>query len=244
MSVRCAPRLVSLVLLTLGACSPSTVTPPSTVPVDAATLVDVAALDASAEDVATDAGAADVPAIDEAPSRLPTCTNQFGHDLTRSYGRLDGHLVAIVPAGRRDCNGDPDHMHLQISVGAGIYDVAVNLGARPVGGVPDLSIATDDLPLPDGPWVEGWHTAIAPLDYVTTLHLHSGDFTPLAPADVSLRLESELRDVGRISVFATGYGPDGAHNVHRNQGLDGALALHPMGARAHLLLFHFASQRF
>ena len=216
--------------------------PPPTGLADAS-LVDI--LDVTLIDRPTlDASAVDEPSVAETPLRLPMCTNQFGRALSRTYGRLDGRLVAIVGRGRRDCNGDPDHLHLQVAVDDGIYDVAINLGGRPVDGAPDLAVASDDLPLPAGPWVEGWHPSIAPLDYVTTLHLHSGDFTPVTPTDLVVRLESELRDVVRVSVFAVGYGPDGVHNVHRNQGLDGALALHPMGARAHLLLFRFASQSF
>ncbi|TAK32455.1 MAG: hypothetical protein EPO40_02735 [Myxococcaceae bacterium] len=203
-------------------------------------------MDAPAADVAElpDASAFDAPVVDAPPARLPACTNTLGPGLSRAYGRLDGRLVAIVPLQTRDCNGDPDHVHLQIAANGAVYDVAVNLGHRPVAGVPELAVASDDLPLPGGPWVEGWHPTIAPLDYVATLHLHAADFTPLAPAGVAARLDSELRDVGRIAVFATGYGPDGAHNVHRNGGHDGALALSPEGARARLLLFRFATQSF
>ncbi|TAK32443.1 MAG: hypothetical protein EPO40_02670 [Myxococcaceae bacterium] len=249
MTARCSSPLLSIALLSLVACAPTLVTPPTIAPTDAANVLDAfvpdaSLLDASAAEAATDARAGDAPTIDEAPTRLAMCTNQLGRALDRSYGRLDGRLVAIVPAGQRDCNGDPDHLHLQIAVDGAIYDVAVNLGSRRAGGVPDLAVASVDVPLPDGAWVEGWHTMIAPLDYVTTLHLHSSDFAPLTPAEVSADLETELRDVGRISVFAIGYGPDGVHNVHRNQGLDGALALHPAGARAHLKLFRFASQSF
>lgn len=172
------------------------------------------------------------------------CTSQFGHALSRAYGRIDGHLVAIVPAGVRGCNNDSDHLHLQVAADGAVYDIAVNLGARSVGGVFDLAVASDDVPLPGGAWSEGWHPMIAPLDYVTTLGLHAGAFTPRSPSDVAARLETELRDVDRIAVFATGYGPGGAHNVHRNGGMDGALALHPVGARAHLLLFRFSTQNF
>jgi hypothetical protein len=45
------------------------------------------------------------------------------------------------------------------------------------------------------------------------LHLHAGDFTPLAPANVASRLEAELRNVDRTAVFATAYVPDGVHDV-------------------------------
>ena len=239
----------TLALLALTACAPAAVTPPS---LDASSVdtsrSDASTVDARAADTATvdvtHIDTMDVPEVVETPMRLAQCTNQLGHALTRAYGRLDGHLVAIVPTGARGCNADPDHLHLQVAANGAVYDVAVNLGAAPMGGVLDLSVAADDLPLPDGAWSEGWHPSIAPLDYVTVLHLHSEDFTPLAPAAVAARLENELRDVDRIAVFATGYGPDGAHDVHRNAGMDGALALHPLGPSAHLLLFHFSSQTF
>lgn len=238
------PCVAALALLALVACAPSVVAPPgTTAPLDAAT-PDAVAIDVAVAEAAMDTGAADIPAVDDPPTRLPMCTSQFGHALTRAYGRLDGHLVAIVPSGVRGCNNDPDHLHLQVAAEGAVYDVAVNLGAHPVGGVFDLAVASDDVPLPGGAWSEGWHPMIAPLDYVTTLGLHAGDFTPRSPSEVFARLEAELRDVNRIAVFATGYGPEGAHNVHRNGGMDGALALHPLGAQAHLLLFRFSSQNF
>jgi hypothetical protein len=46
-------------------------------------------------------------------------------------------------------------------------------------------------------------------------------------------------------VFATGYGPTGIHDVHRNGGgRDGAIVVRPLSSPAHLLFFHFTDQSF
>ena len=49
----------------------------------------------------------------------------------------------------------------------------------------------------------------------------------------------------RISVFGTGYGPDGAHLIHRNgQGHDGLVVTEPLSTPAHVRLFSFTTQAF
>src|SRR5882757_3056191 len=65
--------------------------------------------------------------VDGAPLRLP-CTSTFGNAMTATFGRLDGFLVAIVPPGSSNCQGDASHIHLQLQVNGAIYDVAVNVG--------------------------------------------------------------------------------------------------------------------
>jgi hypothetical protein len=46
-------------------------------------------------------------------------------------------------------------------------------------------------------------------------------------------------------VFATGYGPDGAHLVHRNgNGRDGLVVTQPLSRPAHVRMFSFSSQTF
>jgi hypothetical protein len=51
--------------------------------------------------------------------------------------------------------------------------------------------------------------------------------------------------VNHISVFGTGYGPDGAHLIHRNgQGHDGLLVTQPLSTPAHARLFSFTTQAF
>jgi len=68
------------------------------------------------------------PGVDGPPMRVP-CTTQLGSAMSTSFGRLDGILVAIVPAGANNCGGDASHVHLQIRANGATYDVAVNVGS-------------------------------------------------------------------------------------------------------------------
>jgi hypothetical protein len=184
-----------------------------------------------------DAGAGDAGAdsSDGAPTRVP-CTSEFGDALTATHGRLDGLLVSIVPpeAGPA-CNADTAHVHLQVQMNGGIYDVAVNT---------DTLYDEIDTPLPVGPWAEGWHP-LDSLDYPGSLGVHSSSFTPTTPTALAQMIESELAGVNQISVFATGYGPTGVHDVHREgTNVDGAIAINPLDAKAHLLLFCFSTDSF
>ena len=173
-----------------------------------------------------------VDAGDGTPTRQ-ACTGNLGSALSSTHGRLDGTLVAIVGlGGSHACNGDSSHVHLQVMMSGAVYDVAVNS---------DTLVAERDLPLTDGAWSEGWHTNDA-LDYAT-LGLHSSDFTqPSSPAALAQQLENELASVNHISVFATGYGPSGAHLVHRNGGgRDGAIVTRPLSSPAHAIMFTFTT---
>jgi hypothetical protein len=92
-------------------------------------------------------------------------------------------------------------------------------------------------------WSEGWHTG-ASLDYVA-LGLHAADFAPTPSATIESALKSELAKANHISVFTTGFGPDGGHLVHRNgNGHDGAILINPLSPTPHAFFFHFASQSF
>jgi hypothetical protein len=58
-------------------------------------------------------------------------------------------------------------------------------------------------------------------------------------------LMADLATVNHISIYATGYGPDGVHLVHRNgSGHDGLIVTRPLSAAAHLRLFSFTGQVF
>jgi hypothetical protein len=99
--------------------------------------------------------------------------------------------------------------------------------------------------LPDGPWAEGWHTAEVTFDYVADAGVHASDFTSTPLATLAARVETRLANVNHISIFATGFGPDGAHLVHRNgSGHDGAIVTEPLSASPHALMFHFDNQSF
>jgi hypothetical protein len=156
--------------------------------------------------------------------------------LTATHGRMDGYLVSILPpGGTHACNGDSSHVHLQVEMQGAVYDVAVNT---------DTLYDTIDSPIPDGPWSEGWHPG-AELDYPTTLGVHAGSFTTTTPAALAQWIETQLAMVNHIAVFATGYGPTGAHDVHRRGGgLDGAIVTEPLSPTSHILLFRFSTDSF
>ncbi len=169
--------------------------------------------------------------VDGTPTRK-ACTNTFGSALSTFHGRMDGLLVAIVAPSAQGCNGDSTHVHLQVLVSNAVYDVAVNVD----GLAADLSHA-----MVDGPWTEGWHTTGDGLDYPTALGIHSAAFTTTSAKS----LMSALANVNHISVFATGYGPTGAHLVHRKgNGNDGAIIANPLGAEPHFFVFRFSTDSF
>lgn len=175
------------------------------------------------------------PALpDGDPTRLP-CTNEFGDALSSAYGRLDGILVAVVPLGEDQCNGDQDHLHLQVRANGQIYDVAMNMNVR---------MLANDAPRTGDPWTEGWHPGVA-LDYVGTLATHSSDFTAYAKDALAQHIEDLTTTINHISVYGTGYGPDGMHKIHRNfTNNDGAVVLDPLSNTPTYLLFHFDNQSF
>jgi hypothetical protein len=178
-----------------------------------------------------------VDADDGTPIRQP-CTSQLGNALTSMYGRLDGILVAIVPPGNGPCNADSDHVHLQIQMNGAIYDVAVNVGDS---NMDDVHTTTREIALPV--WQEGWHTGVLE-DYVS-LGVHSTDIPLGTRAQNTAEIMNELATVNHISVFGTGYGPEGAHLIHRNgQGHDGLVVTQPLSTPAHVRLFSFTTQAF
>lgn len=197
--------------------------------------VDAGGLSPDAGDSALDAGQADGTATTRA------CTNTFGSQLTAVHGRLDGLLVAVVPPGGRSCNGDTDHVHLQVLVNGSVYDVAVNVHDNTGGNV--FFLARDGAAV-TFEWVEGWH----PNEHLSyrDLGLTAGAFTAVPLSTLAQQLEHELAMVNHVSIFATGYGPTGTHEVHYRDGvsLDGAIIARPLGSSARSLFFHFANQIF
>ncbi len=200
----------------------------------------------------TTASAPDAPAaIDAAPAgpdapyqpdgtaqRVP-CTNNYGQALSAIHGRLDGYLVSIVPAGSHSCNGDDTHVHLQVRASGAVYDVAVN-----VSDPANVDYLARNAPLPDGAWSEGWHPGQQGLLDYPSIGVHSTDFAAIDQPTLEAQLATELATANHVSVFMTGYGPDGGHLVHRNgNGADGAIVIDPLGA-PRLLMFHFSTQVF
>ena len=178
---------------------------------------------------------------DGTPTRQ-ACVTPNGTAITMSFGRLDGYLVALVPPGQHSCNGDSDHLHLQVKANGAIYDVAVNMKSQQDPTNPDVFLAERDHAIPGGAWAEGWHPASD--DYVQ-LGLHSTDFTQMPLAQLAAKVEADLGPANHISVLCTGYGPTGCHDVHRRGGnTDGAIIMNPLSSPSHLFLFHFAAQTF
>jgi hypothetical protein len=196
------------------------------------------ASDARADGPAADAVRVDGHVDDGTPMRGP-CTDNFGTALTRAYGRLDGILISIVPPGTGGCNADRDHVHLQVRVDGATYDVAVNVGSS--GGVDDVHTTTRELTFP--PWSEGWHPG-AIEDYVA-LGVHAADLPLASRTEITNDLMADLATANHITIFATGYGPDGAHLVHREGGgHDGMIVTQPLSSPAHARLFSFSDQNF
>ena len=201
-----------------------------------------ATIDAGPADAAPNDGRVHVD--DGVPTRV-ACTSTFGSALsaTPTFGRLDGFLVAIVPPGGGPCNADSSHVHLQVRMSGAIYDVAIDV-TDGMTGIDDVNTGTKDIAMPGNvPWAEGWHTSVL-VDYVA-LGVHSPELTFQAKAAMVTTLMTDLATANHISVYATTYGPDGTHLVHRNSGgHDGLIVTQPQSIPAHLRMFRFTAQAF
>lgn len=175
------------------------------------------------------------------------CADKFGDKLTAAFGRLDGVVYAVQKPSDTQCvMPNSDHLVLQVLWAGGVYRMVVNVESN--GADPKVRYGAFDKPLPAPAFAEGWHTD-APLDYVTTLNVHSTDaaFQPYAMNDLVTAVAKELTVGAPIAVYATsGDGrPDSTHLVHRNKtDKDGAIVVDPQGATPKMLLFHFPDQTF
>jgi hypothetical protein len=163
------------------------------------------------------------------PSACASGSN-YGTELNIGYGRLDGFLA------NKRCGGIDTHLHVQVRMNDKQYDVAVNL---------DTLYAVKDAHMPGAAWSEGWHQGLT-IDYAQTFGLHTGDFTqPASMSDLATTIENEIENANHISIYATGYGPTGVHDVHRKpSGTDGVIVIHPLSAAAHMIMFRFANDSF
>jgi len=131
---------------------------------------------------------------------------------------------------------------LQIRMNAMIYDIAIDVTDEATM-TDDVHTTTRDAALPGDPWSEGWHTGVL-ADY-TSFGLHSTDLALDSKADLVQTLQTDLATANHVSIYATSYGPDGAHLVHRNgSGHDGILVTEPLSTPAHLRFFSFTDQSF
>ncbi len=176
------------------------------------------------------------------------CAATFGKALTSAFGRLDGTLLAVVtPTDTQCAQPNSDHLIVQVKVNGAAYRMVVNILSTVAGVDPRVLLDEVEAPLPSPAWSEGWHPGVT-LDYVTTLAVHSDDFTPYEMNALVTRVSERLTLGAPISVYATSTGgtkADSAHLIHRNQaGKDGAIVVDPQGAKPSFLLFHFAEQTF
>ncbi len=219
-------RVWPYLFLSLAACSRSSDT------VDAAVVPHDGSRDAAPD------GA--VVHVDDGTPTRQACTSTFGTALTKTFGRMDGYLVAIVPPGNGGCNADSNHLHLQVRVNGAIYDVAVDVDSPTIE---DVHTGTRDLPLIGAAWSEGWHPG-GLVDYVS-LGVHSVDLPLGTKPGLVSEMTNDLASANHVSIYATGYGPDGAHLVHRNgNGHDGVIVTQPLSSPSHMRFLSFTSQSF
>ena len=210
--------------------------------------------DSSADAQATDG---DVPAPDAliaADARPPgdadetSCADmsencvaeaELGSLFTRSNGRADGTLVALLETTDSQCDlYNNDHVVLQLSILGHIQRLVVS--------VDGVGVATTSAALVGPAYAEGWHLDVS-LDYPTDLGMHSGDFSLVTMAEATAFICAEMAIGAPLAVYAYSSGdyPASAHQVHRNDDYpDGAIVVDPTGAFPKYLLFRYANQVF
>jgi hypothetical protein len=184
-----------------------------------------------------------VDAAPDAPDKAAPCTGTFGTGLPVGFGRMDGTVLAVVPPGDNACpRPNSTHLIVEVEQGGAAFRLVVDVLSNQ--GSPDVLLSELDAPLAGPAWADGWH--VTPLDYVTTLGVHSDAFTAMHEADLVAAITAELDLDARISIYATvgASESDSAHLVHRNAtDADGAIVIHPDGA-PHYLLLRFDEQTF
>ncbi len=209
-------------------------------------MVDDAGIDAGADAGSTDAGV-DAGVADA--GKAAGCASTFGSALTNAFGRVDGVVTAVVPAGLMTCAlPNSDHVVLQVAFAdAGVHRMVVNVQSS--FGDPRIKVLRLTAPLPPPAFQEGWHPGLR-LDYPTAFGVHSEDagWESLDLPTASQRVEDLVEVGANVSVYATSSGGTfaaSAHLIHRNgNGADGALVFQPTGSSPQWLLFSFANQRF
>jgi hypothetical protein len=197
---------------------------------------------ATGEDAATDAR--DASTTDA--GKADRCTGTFASDLTAPYGRLDGHVRAILTPADQQCpRPNRTHVILEVEVGATkVYRMVVNVVSdrEPL----DVYFATTTHALPAPAFAEGWHPD-AKLDYVADLGLHAkqAPFASTPQETLVRRVVDAIALDAHVAVYAGTSGGDSAHLVHRSSGGDdGAIVLDPEGPKPTFLVFHFDNQAF
>ncbi len=215
-----------------GACARVTPLPGSGGAVDE----DVAPDTEPAEDATRPDSTRDDVSCDE---KAAGCATEFGSLFTKTNGRADGTLVALVRPSDQQCtmpNGS--HVTVQLSIQGQVQRLVVS--------VKDIAITTVSEPLLGPPYEEGWHED-QQLDYWKHLGVHSTDFSPVAMDEAVDFICEHLELDSEVSVFAYSDGgkPSSAHQIHRNDKYpDGAVVANPTSESPTYLLFRYEDQVF
>jgi hypothetical protein len=203
--------------------------------------------DASHE--ATDAGAHDAGRVDASDAgdggvdKSKPCVSTFGQGIgTVGFARFDGTVVAVLPPNDQACAApNSTHLVLEMSFAGAVYRMVIDVDDSAAPGT--IHGTTLSHALVGGPWADGWHAV--PLDYVTTLGLHSTSLPSMTTASAVAEITAALDLGAHVSVFATAQGEvDSAHLVHRNlTNQDGAIVVDVDGS-PRWLLFAFSDQTF
>jgi hypothetical protein len=167
------------------------------------------------------------------------CASTFGSLFTKSNGRADGKLVAVVRPSDTQCAlFNSTHVVVQLSILGQVQRLVV--------AVKDVAVTSVSSKLVGPAYAEGWHTSVN-LDYVSDLGAHSDDFALVSMDKAVDFICSPLSLGAPVSVYAYSSGsyPASAHQVHRNDKYpDGAIVMDPTSAKPTYLLFRYASQVF
>ncbi len=171
--------------------------------------------------------------------KASACASEFGSLFTKTNGRADGTLVALVRPEDQQCAlPNSSHVTLQLSIQGQVQRLVVS-----VKGVAAMTV---DKPLLGPAYAEGWHVD-QNIDYATDLGVHSGDFSDVSLEQAVDLMCSHLEVGSPVSVFAYSDGskPSSAHQIHRNDKYpDGAVVVNPTAAQPTYLLFRYSDQVF
>jgi len=171
--------------------------------------------------------------------KAKACASQFGSLFTKSNGRADGALVAVVrPADTQCALPNSSHVVLQLSIQGQVQRLVVS--------VEDIAVTSVAAPLVGPAYAQGWHLD-QHLDYPKDLGVHSDDFAPASKDQAVAFVCSPLSIGDPVSVYAYADGtyPASAHQIHRNDNYpDGAVVVNPTSAMPTYLLFRYSNQVF
>jgi hypothetical protein len=172
-------------------------------------------------------------------AKSDACASTFGALFTKSNGRADGTLLALVQTTDTQCAlFNSDHVVLELTMLGQVQRLVVS--------VDGVAVTTTQAPLVGPPFAEGWHPDVA-LEYPTDLGLHSPEFTSVTIAEAEGFLCSHLELGEPVSVYAysDGSSPSSAHQIHSNDNYpDGAIVVGPTTATPLYLAFRYETQVF